>query len=137
MRTPRAQDVGKENDDLKAVKAMVEEAVGWYSVFIDADAREAIPPQPVLRWRNVTRGRQESEGILVLWVYKGRPVASASVYPWEGSIAHEFVSLAHDAKLVRATPIGWSGHREHRAWSSRTSLVLQRPPRLRLPGSGR
>ena len=48
-----AQDVGKENDDPKAVKAMVEEAVGWYPVFIDADAREAIPPQPVLL-RNVT-----------------------------------------------------------------------------------
>ena len=38
--------------------------------------------------------------MLVLWVDHGRPVASASVYPWEGSIAHELVSLSRGAKLV-------------------------------------
>ena len=69
-------------------------------MFVDDRAPDPLTPQPVLRWRNVTRGRQESEGILVLWVNKGRPVASASVYPWEGDIAHEFVSLSRGAKLV-------------------------------------
>jgi hypothetical protein len=95
-----AQVVDKDKEEVKAIKAMVEESIGWYQVFIDSNANEAMTPRPVLRWRNVTRGVQESEGVFVLWVNKGRPEASASIYPWDGTIAHEFVSLSRGAKLV-------------------------------------
>jgi hypothetical protein len=95
-----AQDVDKGKEDTKAIKAMVEEAIGWYRVFSDANAVEEMTPQPVLRWRNATRGTQESEGVFVLWVNNGRPEASASIYPWEGNLVHEFVSVSRGAKLV-------------------------------------
>jgi hypothetical protein len=38
--------------------------------------------------------------VFVIWASKGRPEASASVYPWAGHIAHELVSLSRDARLV-------------------------------------
>ena len=95
-----AQVVDKDKEEAKAIKAMVEESIGWYQVFIDASATEAMKPHPVLRWRNVTRGTQESDGVFVLWVNKGRPEASASIYPWEGNLVHDFVSLSRGAKLV-------------------------------------
>jgi hypothetical protein len=96
----RAQVVDKGVEESKAIKAMVEESVDWYRVFIDSNAPEPMPPHRVLRWRNVTRGTQESEGVFVLWVNKGRPVALASIYPWEGELNHDFVSLSREGKLV-------------------------------------
>jgi hypothetical protein len=96
----RAQVVDKAKDETKAIKATVEESVDWYRVFIDASAPEAMTPHRVLRWRNATRGTQESEGVFVLWVNKGRPEALASIYPWEGLLNHDFVSLSRQAKLV-------------------------------------
>ena len=96
----RAQVVNKAQEDSKTVKAMVEETVSWYQEFGDASATEAMAPQRVLRWQNGTRGTQESDGVFVLWILKGRPEASASIFPYEGSIHHEFVSLSRDANLV-------------------------------------
>jgi hypothetical protein len=95
---PQVVDKGKEGP--KDINAVVEESIGWYQLFIDTNAHEAMTAHPVLRWRNVTRGTQESDGVLVLWVNKGRPEASASIYPWEGSVAHEFESLSRGAKLA-------------------------------------
>jgi hypothetical protein len=95
-----AQVVDKGKEDAKAIKAMVEESIGWYRVFVDASAPEAMTPLPTLRWRNVTRGTQESEGVFVLWVNQGRPEACASIYPWEGNLTHDFASLSRRAKLV-------------------------------------
>src|SRR5262249_26872446 len=57
------------------------------------------PPQPVLRWRNVVRG-QEGQAMLVVWPHGGRPVAMASIFPWEGMMCHEFDSLSRGNKLV-------------------------------------
>jgi hypothetical protein len=96
----RAQVVGKAQEDTKAIKAMVEETVSWYQVFNDANDLEAMAPRRVLRWQNGTRGTQESDGVFVLWVHNGRPEASASIFPFEGSIHHEFVSLSRGTKLV-------------------------------------
>jgi len=38
--------------------------------------------------------------VFVLWVNKGRPEASASIYPWEGNLVHDFASLSRGARLV-------------------------------------
>jgi len=96
----RAQRANESKDEPNALKAMVEDAVGRYRVFGDANASEAMAPERVLRWRNATRGTQHSEGVFVLWVNKGRPEASASIYPWEGNLTHDFASLSRDGKLV-------------------------------------
>lgn len=96
-----AQATGQDREDTKSVKAMVEEAVGWYRLYSDANAAEPMAPRPVLRWHNATRGQQESEGMFVLWVNNlGRPEASVSIYTWNGYITLEFVSLSPEAKLV-------------------------------------
>jgi hypothetical protein len=47
----------------------------------------------VMRWRNDIR-RQEGIALMRLWTRDGRPVAQASIYPWNGTIIHEFDSLA-------------------------------------------
>jgi hypothetical protein len=96
----RAQVVDKPQQESKAIKAMVEDSISWYQVFSDANAPEAMAPQRVLRWQNGTRGTQESDGIFVLWVHHGRPEASASIFPFEGSIHYELVSLSRGSKLV-------------------------------------
>ena len=105
-----AQVADTSKDESRSIKAMVEDSVDWYRVFADAGAAEAMRPHRVLRWRNATRGTQEAEGVFVLWVNKGRPEASASVYPWEGDIYHVFVSLSREAKLVarEAGRVIWS-----------------------------
>jgi hypothetical protein len=107
----RSQAVDKSKDDQGALKAIVEGAVGWYRLFSEPSAAEAMTPHPVLRWRNVTRGTQESEGVFVLWAANGRPEAAASIYPWEGTLNHEFVSLSRTSKLVARDQMGravWS-----------------------------
>lgn len=131
-----AQVVDKGNEESKAIKAMVEEAVSWYPVFVDPSAFEAMTPHRVLRRRNATRGNQESEGVFVLWVNQGRPEALASIYPWEGDLVHDFASLSRGAKLVVR-----NGGRV--IWSPETPGVefkdMPGIPRLwmpRLPGSG-
>jgi hypothetical protein len=77
-----AQDVAKSQEGPKTLKAQVEESMNWYEVFVDASATEPMKPQPVLRWGNFTRGKQEADGVFVLWTNKGRPEASVSIYPW-------------------------------------------------------
>ena len=95
----RAQDVDKDKAAPKTLKAQVEESIGWYQVFVDASATEPMKPQAVLRWGNFTRGKQEADGVFVLWTNKGRPEASVGIYPWYGYIVHELVSVSRGAKL--------------------------------------
>ena len=95
----RAQDVDKDKAAPKSLKARVEESIGWYQVFADASATEPMKPQAVLRWGNFTRGKQEADGVFVLWTNNGRPEASVGIYPWYGYITHELVSLSRRAKL--------------------------------------
>jgi hypothetical protein len=95
-----AQDAPKPKSEPSPLIKLVEESVGWYRMFADANTTEPMTPHAALRWRNVTRGTQESEGMFVLWVNNGRPEASASIYPWEGNLVHDFVSLSRESKLV-------------------------------------
>jgi hypothetical protein len=95
-----AQVAEPKKEDADAIKAMVKESIGWYRIFIDTRAAEAMTPQAVLQWRNPTRGNQEAEGTFVLWLNNGWPEASASIYPWEGELVHEFVSLSREASFV-------------------------------------
>ena len=41
--------------------------------------------------------------MFVLWVNKGRPEASASIYPWEGNLVHDFASFRAARNWWRAT----------------------------------
>ena len=85
--------------EAKRLNDRIEKAVDWYEVYPDVDSKELLKAQPVLRWRNVARG-QDGEAMMVFWAWHGRPIAMASIYPWEGMMHHEFGSLSRTAKLV-------------------------------------
>jgi hypothetical protein len=85
--------------EAKKLNAQIEKAIDWYEVFADSSAKTAIPPQSALRWRNVERG-QDGEALLSIWAHNGRPEALASIYPYNGYLWHEFVSLSRNSKLV-------------------------------------
>ncbi len=78
---------------------VIDKSIDWYEVLPDADAKTPLRPQAVLRWRNVVRG-QKWEDILVVWAHNGRPVAMASIFPWNGGMSHEFDSLSRDNRVI-------------------------------------
>jgi hypothetical protein len=87
---PKTEEVNKLNET-------IEKSVDWYEVLPNKDAKP-LRPVPVIRWRNVIRG-QEGEAMMVVWPHNGRPVAMASIYPWEGNMSHEFDSLSRETTL--------------------------------------
>lgn len=95
-----AQPPGKDDppEEPKKLNEVIEKSVHWYDVFPDGDAAAPLTPVPVLRWRNVVRG-QEGEAMMVVWPHNGRPVAVASIYPWQGMMNHEFDSLSRGGKV--------------------------------------
>jgi hypothetical protein len=93
---PGKDDFPKEPDKLNEV---IEKSVNWYDVLPAADSTTPLRPHPVIRWRNVVRG-QEGEAMMVVWSHNGRPVAMASLYPWDGKMCHEFDSLSRGNKLI-------------------------------------
>ncbi len=102
-------------EEPKKLNDLIEKSVHWYDVFPTAESTTRLDPQPVLRWRNVIRG-QEGEAIMVVWPHNGRPVAMASIYPWEGAMSHEFDSLSREANVIARDKDGV-------IWSPRTAGV--------------
>lgn len=90
---------GEEPEEPRKLNDLIEKSVHWYDVFPSADSTTPLTPQPVKRWRNVVRG-QKGDAMMVIWAHKGRPVAMAGIYPWEGKMSHEFDSLSRQDKLV-------------------------------------
>src|SRR5262249_48689676 len=86
-------------EEPKKLNDLIEKSVNWYDVFPSSDSTTPLPPQPVLRWRNVIRG-QVGEAMMVVWPHNGRPIAVASIYPWQGKMCHEFDSLSRGNKLL-------------------------------------
>jgi hypothetical protein len=76
----------------------IENSVRWYDV-LPAEGAAPLTPVPVIRWRNVARG-QLGEAMMVVWPHNGRPIAMASIYPWDGYMVHEFDSLSRDTKVT-------------------------------------
>jgi hypothetical protein len=85
-------------EELNKLNDTIEKSVKWYDVLPDKDGA-ALTPVPVIRWRNAARG-QEGEAMMVVWALNGRPIAMASIYPWEGKMCHEFDSLSRESKLI-------------------------------------
>jgi hypothetical protein len=99
--TAGAEPPGKEDppEEPNKINERIEKSVNWYDVLPESDATTALTPVPVIRWRNVVRG-QEGEAMMVVWPHNGRPVAMASIYPWDGKMCHEFDSLSRGNKLI-------------------------------------
>lgn len=105
-----SQETKSDGEDKnERLQAVVEESVKWYELLPDADSETAMQPLVALRWRNASRG-QKGEDLLVLWNYKGRPQAAASLFPWGAELCHEFVSLSRETTLIAKdqTAVVWS-----------------------------
>jgi hypothetical protein len=89
----------EEPEEPKRLNEVIEKSIDWYDVLPARDAEKALTPVPIMRWRNVVRG-QEGEAMMVVWPHNGRPIAMASIYPWDGKMTHEFDSLSRDSKLI-------------------------------------
>ena len=83
----------------KRLDQQFQESLGWYQVSASPESPAPMKPESVLRWTNAPRG-QEGEPTLILWANAGRPVALASVYPWNGHLVYDCVSLARGAGLT-------------------------------------
>lgn len=83
----------------RKIQEAMEASVDWYEVLPSAEAGAALTPKVAMRWINASRGR-EAQDFLLLWVHKGRPVAAASVFPYERYLCHELCSLSRNADLV-------------------------------------
>jgi hypothetical protein len=96
----RGAQAPDKNDPEEPAKLneVIEKSVHWYDV-IPEEGAAALKPVPVIRWRNVVRG-QVGEAMMVVWAHNGRPIALASIYPWEGKMSHEFDSLSRGTKLT-------------------------------------
>jgi hypothetical protein len=81
------------------IKEQMEASVDWYVMLPSAEAPSALTPQIAMRWINATRGR-DAQDFMLLWVHDGRPVATASVFPFDRDLCHEVCSLSRGAELL-------------------------------------
>jgi hypothetical protein len=76
----------------RTLRGLIDASVKWYDVYPSLEASEPAQPLVALRWANNTRGSED--GVTILWVAAGRPIAAACVYPWDGRLEHDFESLS-------------------------------------------
>ena len=84
------------------IKEAMEASVKWYELLPSAEAQTPLTPLVALRWINASRGR-DAQDFLLLWVHDGRPVAAATVFPFDRDLCHELCSLSRTAELVART----------------------------------
>src|SRR5260370_38851438 len=93
---PSAEETSARN---QKIKEAMEASVKWYELLPNAEARTPLTPHVAMRWINASRGRG-AQDFLLLWVHDGRPVAAASVFPYDRYLCHELCSLSRSADLV-------------------------------------
>jgi hypothetical protein len=83
----------------KTLRDLISASVKWYEVFPDAESKEPAETLVALRWANNTRGSED--GVTLLFVHAGRPLAAACIYPWAKRLEHDFGSLSRDKIVAR------------------------------------
>jgi hypothetical protein len=81
----------------KTLREFMDSATKWYEVYPDGEAKESAQTLVALRWANNARGSED--GMTLLFIHEGRPLAAACVYPWAKHLIHDFESLSR-GKLV-------------------------------------
>jgi len=112
----------------KRLDQQFQESLSWYEVFARPDDPTPVKPLSILRWSNAPRG-QEGEPTLIMWTDAGRPIAISSVYPWNGHLVYDCVSLARGVGLT-------ASENGRRIWSPTTPGVKFEPiPDSPAPGA--
>lgn len=83
----------------KSLREWIDTSVSWYQVFPDAEAAEPAQALTALRWANNTRGSED--GVTVLHVHGGLPLAAECIYPWAGRLECDFESLSRKKIVAR------------------------------------
>lgn len=93
---PLAGAAAKEPQSLRE---LIDAAVNQIEVFADADTKDPAKTLVALRWANNARGSED--GMTILYVHAGRPLAAACLYPWDKRLIHDFQSLSRDRIVAR------------------------------------
>jgi hypothetical protein len=108
----RSDEAGDEAADEQhaKIKELLAQAVNWYDVLPDTNAKAALHPQIVIRWRNAVRVHTGA-ALMAIWTLQGRPEAMVSIYQLQGgNICHELGSLSRSSKIVARdqTAVVWA-----------------------------
>ena len=99
---PHSALVGQESKppaEPKSLRELIDAAVTSIDVLADADAKDAARPLVALRWANNARGSED--GLTLLYVFEGKPLATACLYPWNKRLVHDFESLSRGNIVAR------------------------------------
>ncbi len=98
-----AQDTGAgqapPSKEPASLREMIDGAVKQVELFVGADSQDPAKPLVALRWANNARGSED--GMTILYVHAGRPLATACLYPWDKKLIHDFESLSRDKIVAR------------------------------------
>lgn len=88
------------------MQPLIDKSRNLYRIVPDDDASATMKNLTVLRWANNTRGSKN--GATLIWIHKGRPEAACYIFPWNGSMTHEFDSLSRGKiRCMRDGEIVW------------------------------
>jgi len=86
-------------DNFKTLREMIDASVKQVEIFAGSEAKTPADPLVALRWANNARGSED--GTTLLYIFKGRPLAAACLYPWDGRLVHDFESLSRGKIIGR------------------------------------
>jgi hypothetical protein len=89
----------QEPTEPKSLRELIDRAVMQIEVFPNSEAQDAAKPLVALRWANNARGSED--GMTLLYVADGRPLAAACLYPWDKRLVHDFESISRGAIVAR------------------------------------
>jgi hypothetical protein len=82
----------QEPPTYKSLREMIDASVQQVEVVTDPESKSAAEPLVALRWANNARGSED--GTTLLYIYEGKPLATACLYPWDGKLVHDFEQLS-------------------------------------------
>jgi hypothetical protein len=80
-------------------REFLDAATKQVEIFAAGDPDEAAEPVVALRWANNARGSED--GLTLLYVHAGLPLATACLYPWDKKLVHDMESLSRDKIVAR------------------------------------
>jgi hypothetical protein len=101
----------------RTFRELLDRAVHQVEVFADSEAKSPAKPLVALRWANNARGSED--GLTLIYVFEGRPLAAACLYPWEKRLIHDLEGLSRGQIVARKD--------EQLIWQPQTSGVTFAP----------
>jgi hypothetical protein len=105
----------KISEDPATLRELIDAAVNQIEVYSLDDDDTPAKPMVALRWANNSRGSED--GMTLLYIHKGRPIAAACLYPWTGNLIHDLEAIGRRPVVARR-----KGETEN-VWRPRTSGV--------------